>query len=72
MQPEYSERKFIRAYELGVSYFDTAYIQSSSEVIIRAIFGHNKTRDKIFIGDKLPHCMIMRRAGLKKNLLEQL
>lgn len=67
-----AEREVMGAIDLGVNYFDTAYIYSGSEAAIGEIFERNHCRDRIYIADKLPHYMIRSRAGLEKTFQEQL
>ena len=55
---EKAEREIMRSIELGVNYFDTAYVYSGSEALIGEIFERNNVRDKIRIATKLPHYMI--------------
>ncbi|MCD7865303.1 MAG: aldo/keto reductase [Clostridiales bacterium] len=67
-----AEREVMEAIDLGVNYFDTAYIYSGSEAVIGEIFERNHCRDRVYIADKLPHYMIRSRAGLEKTFQEQL
>ncbi|MCC8081261.1 MAG: aldo/keto reductase [Lachnospiraceae bacterium] len=67
-----AEREIMEAIDLGVNYFDTAYIYSGSEAAIGEIFEKNHCRDRVYIADKLPHYMIRSRAGLEKTFQEQL
>ena len=62
----------MEAIELGVNYFDTAYIYGGSEAAMGEIFEKNHCRDRIYIADKLPHYMIRTRDGLEKRFQEQL
>ena len=49
-----AEREVLRAYELGVNYYDTAYIYPGSEELMGKIFENNGLRDKVKIATKLP------------------
>ena len=44
-----AEKELMKAYELGVNYFDTAYIYTGSEALLGEVFGKNQIRDKINI-----------------------
>jgi len=52
-----AENLIMRSIELGVNYFDTAWIYSGSEEAIGVIFDKNRVREKIFIATKLPLVM---------------
>ncbi|MCD7980883.1 MAG: aldo/keto reductase [Clostridiales bacterium] len=69
---EKTERELMEAIDLGVNYFDTAYIYGGSEAAMGEIFERNHCRDRIYIADKLPHYMIRTRDGLEKRFQEQL
>lgn len=69
---EKAEEEILTAIELGVNYFDTAYIYNGSEETIGKIFERNQCREKIYIADKLPHYMIKSASGLEKTFQEQL
>ena len=61
-----------RAYELGINYYDTAYIYPGSEECLGRFVEENDLRDKIIITTKLPQYLIRNRAGLDKYLNEEL
>ena len=44
-----AEKEILRSIDLGVNYFDTAYIYTGSEAAIGEIFERNGVRDKIKI-----------------------
>ena len=67
-----AEKEFMRAYELGVNYFDTAYIYPGSEELVGRIIEKNGIRDKIRLATKLPQYLIRNRAGLDKYFDEEL
>lgn len=67
-----AEKEFMRAYELGVNYFDTAYIYPGSEEIVGRIIEKNGIRDKINLATKLPQYLIRNREGLDKFFNEEL
>lgn len=67
-----AEQEIKRALELGVNYFDTAYIYPGSEVAVGEIFKRLGCRDKINIATKLPQYLIKSGAALDKYFNEQL
>ena len=67
-----AEKEFMRAYESGVNYFDTAYIYPGSEELVGRIIEKNGIRDKIRLATKLPQYLIRNRAGLDKYFDEEL
>ena len=69
---EKAEKEFMRAYELGVNYFDTAYIYPGSEDVVGRIVEKNNIRDKIKIATKLPQYMVKSTAALDRYFDEEL
>ena len=69
---EETEKQILRAIELGINYFDTAYIYSGSEACLGEILEKNHVRDKINIASKLPQYFIRNRASIEKYFREQL
>lgn len=69
---EKADKEFMRAYELGVNYFDTAYIYPGNEEIVGRIIEKNKIRDKINLATKLPQYLVKSRAGIEKYFEEEL
>ena len=67
-----AEQEFMRAYELGVNYFDTAYIYPGSEDVVGRIVEKNGIRDKIKIATKLPQYMVKSKASIDKYFAEEL
>ena len=68
---EKAEKELLRAIELGVNYFDTAYIYSGSEVALGKILAKNNCREKINIATKLPQYLIKSKSGINKYFKEQ-
>ena len=69
---EKAEKEIIRAYDLGVNYYDTAYVYPGSEVALGKILEKNKIRDKVKIATKLPHYLIKKSDSIEKYFSEQL
>ena len=67
-----AEKEIMRAFELGVNYYDTAYIYSGSEDALGRIVRKNKIREKINIADKLPQYMVRNSAAIDKYFGEHL
>ena len=67
-----AEKEILRAVELGVNYFDTAYIYTGSEECLGEIVERNGLREKIRIATKLPQYMINSSEAIEKRFREQL
>ena len=67
-----AEKEILRAIELGVNYFDTAYIYPGSEAALGEILSRNNVRDKVNIATKLPGYMIGSRAAIDRCFNEEL
>ena len=67
-----ADREFMRAVELGVNYFDTAYIYPGNEDLVGRIIEKNGIRDKINLATKLPQYMINSRNAIDKYFAEEL
>ena len=69
---EKAEKELIRAIDLGVNYFDTAYIYPGSEAAVGEIFERNHVRDKVYIATKLPQYLINSSKAIDRYFYEQL
>ena len=69
---EKTEKEIMAAYEVGINYFDTAYIYPGSESALGEILEKNKIRDKVSIATKLPHYMIKTVEEAEKIFNEEL
>ena len=67
-----AEKELMRAIELGVNYFDTAYIYNGSEAALGEIFSRNNVRDKVKIATKLPQYLIKKPGDADKYFSEEL
>lgn len=67
-----AEREILRAIELGVNYFDTAYIYPGSEAALGEILARNHCRDKVRIASKLPQYLVRSGTDLERYFSEQL
>ena len=69
---EEAEREILHAVELGVNYFDTAYVYPGSEAALGKILSRNPIRDKINIATKLPQYLVKTRAAVDRYFNEEL
>lgn len=67
-----TEMLICQAVELGINYFDTAYIYSGSEAALGEILEKNHLRSRVNIATKLPHYLIRSAQGLDKLFAEEL
>lgn len=68
---EKAEREMLRAIELGINYFDTAYLYPGSESCVGAFLakGH---RDKVKLATKLPQYLVKEYADFDRFFYEEL
>lgn len=57
-----TEEIVMRSIEMGVNYFDSAWMYSGSEETLGAIFKKNNVREKIYIATKLP-LVLLKSSG---------
>ncbi len=69
---EKTEKQILRAVELGVNYFDTAYIYPGSEQALGTIIEKNGLREKVRIATKLPQYLITSAGAVDRYFDEQL
>lgn len=69
---EKAEKELLKAYELGVNYYDTAYVYPGSEEILGKVLHNNKIREKVSIATKLPQYMMKNLDGVNKTFQEEL
>lgn len=68
-----AEREFLRAHELGVNYYDTAYIYPGNEVLVGEILSrHPGLREEIHIATKLPHYLMKSMGQAESTFAEEL
>lgn len=67
-----AEKEMKRALDLGVNYFDTAYIYPGSEVCLGRFIKKYNCRDRINIATKLPHYSIKKNEDLDRYFNEEL
>ncbi len=71
MDVKKTEKEILRAYELGVNYYDTAYIYPGSEACLGEILERNHLREKVRVATKLPQYLINSRAAVDRYFAEQ-
>ena len=69
---EKSAKELMRAYELGVNYFDTAYVYGGSEELLGRFLDENKLRDKVNIATKLPQYLVKNAGAIDRYFNEEL
>lgn len=67
-----AEKELMAAYEMGINYYDTAYIYGGSEAAIGKIFEKNGIRKNINIATKLPHYLMNSIDSIEKCFQEEL
>ena len=66
-----AEKELMAAYEMGINYYDTAYIYGGSAAIGK-IFEKNGIRENINIATKLPHYLMHSMESIEKCFQEEL
>lgn len=66
-----AEKELLHAIDLGVNYFDTAYIYPGSEAALGEILEKNNLREKVYIATKLPHYMVKKPEDIDKFFEEE-
>ena len=67
-----AERELLRAIELGINYFDTAYVYPGSEELLGEVLERNAVRDKVHIATKLPQYLVHNAAAIDRFFNEEL
>ena len=67
-----AEKEVLRAIELGVNYFDTAYLYVGNEACLGEILSRNHLREKVNIATKLPQYKIVSAEGIESCFQEEL
>lgn len=67
-----AERQIMRAIELGVNYFDTAYIYPGSEELLGRVLQENGVRERVNIATKLPQYLIRSASAIDRYFDEEL
>ncbi len=67
-----TEAEIMRGIELGVNYFDTAYIYPGSEDCLGRILDRNHCRDRVYIATKLPQYMMRSAKAIDRTFREEL
>ena len=67
-----AEKEVLRAVELGVNYFDTAYLYVGNEACLGEILSRNHLREKVHIATKLPQYKIASAEAIEACFQEEL
>ncbi|MBQ9911002.1 MAG: aldo/keto reductase [Lachnospiraceae bacterium] len=67
-----AEAEILKAYEMGVNYYDTAYIYPGSEEFLGKALEKNDLRDKVKIATKLPQYLMRSMSQAEKTFKEEL
>ncbi len=67
-----AEAQLMRAKELGVNYFDTAYLYPGSEAVLGEVLERNGCREEVRIATKLPQYLVHKRSAIDKYFDEEL
>ena len=67
-----AEKEVLKAYEMGVNYYDTAYLYPGNEVALGKILARNNLREKIKIATKLPQYNVKNAPAIDKYFDEEL
>ena len=67
-----AEAEILRAIELGVNYFDTAYVYPGSEELLGAVLAKNGVRDQVNVATKLPQYLVKTPGALDRFFDEEL
>lgn len=69
---EKAEREVLHGIELGINYYDTAYIYAGNEECLGQILAKNGVRDKVKIATKLPQYLVKSPAAIDRYFNEEL
>jgi hypothetical protein len=69
---EKAEAELLRAKELGVNYFDTAYIYPGSEELLGRFLEEHACREEVSVATKLPQYMVRKLATADRYFDEEL
>lgn len=69
---EKASAELMRAYELGVNYYDTAYLYPGSEELLGRFLEENGLREKVKAATKLPQYLVRNAAQIDRYFDEEL
>lgn len=69
---EETERQILTAFQGGVNYYDTAYVDPGSEAALGEILDKNHIRKEVSIATKLPHYLIKNEGSMESMFAEEL
>ena len=72
IEMEKAEKEVLKGIELGINYFDTAYLYPGNEEALGTILAKNNIREKVYIATKLPQYLIRTSEAIDKTFNEEL
>lgn len=69
---EKAEKEILRGLELGINYYDTAYVYPGNEECLGKILAKNNIRNQVKIATKLPQYLVKNPAAIDKFFNEEL
>ena len=67
-----AEAELLHAIELGVNYFDSAYVYPGSEELLGAVLAKNGVREQVRIATKLPQYLVKTTGAIDRFFDEEL
>ncbi len=67
-----AEKEVLHAMELGVNYYDTAYVYMGSEECLGRILQENRCRDSVHVATKLPQYLVRTESAIGNVFRKQL
>ena len=67
-----AEAELLRAIELGVNYFDTAYVYPGSEELLGRVLAQNGVRDQVRVATKLPQYLVKSAQAIDRIFDDEL
>lgn len=61
-----AENLIVSAVNMGINYFDTAYLYSGSEDILGQTLEKHALRDKVYIATKLPLILLRKKEDIER------
>ncbi len=72
IDPKEAEREILHAIDLGINYYDTAYIYPGCEKAVGKVLRKNNCREKVFVASKLPPYLVKKLGDADKIFDESL
>lgn len=69
---EKAEKEVLAGLEMGINYYDTAYVYPGIEETLGKIISKNNIREKMYIATKLPQYLMRTMDAINKTFVEEL